>query len=159
VNMHFIRQMDLRYFGQSYELTIPTSKPFTEKVLHQTVENFHRKHRAIYGYAVKSETVELVNVKLIVVGLVEKPKLKEKPLHGKKPSEEAVISKRKVFFEQNNGYIETSVYRRERLKAGNMIDGPAVIEQYDATTVVYPSWTASVDRFGNIVLSIGNGGN
>jgi len=159
VNMHFIRQMDLRYFGQSYELRIPTSKPFTEKVLHQTVENFHRKHRAIYGYAVKSEPVELVNVKLIAVGLVEKPKLKEKPLHRKKPLEEAVIAKRKVFFEQDNSYVETSVYRRERLKAGNVINGPAVIEQYDATTLVYPDWMASVDRFGNVVLSIGNGGN
>jgi len=159
VNMHFIRQMDLRYFGQSYELTIPTSKPFTEKVLHQTVENFHKKHQAVYGYAVKSEPVELVNVKLIAVGIVEKPKLKEQPLHRKKPLEEAVIAKRKVFFEQDNGYIETSVYRRERLKAGNVINGPAVIEQYDATTVVYLGWTASVDRFGNVVLSSGNGGN
>jgi N-methylhydantoinase A len=159
VNMQFIRQMDLRYFGQSYELTVPTSKPFTEKALHQTVENFHRKHQAIYGYAVKSEPVELVNVKLTAVGLVEKPKLKEKPLHRKKPLEETVIAKRKVFFEQNNGYVETSVYRRKRLKAGTMINGPAVIEQYDATTVVYPCWTASVDRFGNVVLSIGNGGN
>jgi len=159
VNMHFMRQMGLRYFGQSYELTIPTSKPFTEKVLHQAVESFHRKHRAIYGYAVKDELVELVSVKLIAVGLVEKPKLREKPLHGKKPSKEAVIAERKVFFEQDNGYVETSVYRRERLKAGNVINGPAVIEQYDATTVVYPCWTASVDRFGNVVLSIGNGGN
>jgi N-methylhydantoinase A len=159
VNTHFIRQLDLRYFGQSYELTIPTSKPFTEKVLHQTIKNFHKKHRAIYGYAVKSEPVELVNVKLIAVGLVEKPKLKAKHLHKKKPPEEAVISKRKVFFEQDNGYVETSVYRRERLKSGNVINGPAVIEQYDATTVVYPCWTASVDRFGNVVLSIGNGGN
>jgi len=159
VNMHFMRQMGLRYFGQSYELTIPTSKPFTEKVLRQAVESFHRKHRAIYGYAVKDELVELVSVKLIAVGLVEKPKLREKPLHGKKPSKEAVIAERKVFFEQDNGYVETSVYRRERLKAGNVINGPAVIEQYDATTVVYPCWTASVDRFGNVVLSIGNGGN
>ena len=159
VNMQFIRQMDLRYFGQSYELAIPTSKRFTEKVLHQTVENFHKKHQAIYGYAVKSEPVELVNVKLVAVGLVEKPKLKEKPLHGKKPSKEAVIAKRKVFFEQDNDYVETSVYRRERLKVGNVINGPAVIEQYDATTVVYSDWTASMDRFGNIVLSIGNGGN
>ena len=91
MNMRFIRQMDLRYFGQSYELTIPTSQPFTEDVLYQTVESFHKKHTAIYGYAVKEEPVELVNIKLIAVGLVEKPKLKEQPLKG------AVIAKRKVF--------------------------------------------------------------
>ena len=159
VNMRFIRQMDLRYFGQSYELTISTFKPFTEKVLRQTVENFHKKHMAIYGYAAKDEPVELVNVKLIAVGIVEKPKLKEKPLHREKPSKEAIIAKRKVFFEQDSDYIETSIYRRERLKAGNVINGPAVIEQYDATTVVYPDWMASVDRFGNIVLSMKKGGN
>jgi len=151
--------MDLRYFGQSYELTIPTSKSFTEKVLHQTIENFHKKHMTIYGYAVKDEPVELVNIKLIAVGLVEKPKLEEKSLLGQKPSKNAIIAKRKVFFEQDNGYDEISIYGREKLKAGNVINGPAVIEQYDATTVIYSDWTASVDRFENIVLSSRNGGN
>lgn len=158
-NMHFIRQMDLRYFGQSYELTISTSKPFTKEALHKTVENFHKKHEEIYGYAVKDEPVELVNVKLIAVGTVEKPKLKEKPLHREKLAKEAVTSKRKVFFEQNNDHLETLIFRRERLTAGNAIDGPAVIEQYDATTVVYPDWVASVDGFGNIVLLVKKGGN
>lgn len=70
-----------------------------------------------------------------------------------------MIAKRKVFFEHDNDYIKTSIYRREKLKAGNMINGTAVIEQYDATTVVYPNWTASVDMFENIVLSIKKGGN
>lgn len=158
-NMHFIRQMDLRYFGQSYELAIPTSTPFTEDVLRQTVESFHKKHIAIYGYAVRDEAVELVNVRLIAVGLVEKPKLKEKPLHREKPLKEAVAAKRKVFFEQNGEYIKAPIYGREKLKAGNIINGPAVIEQYDATTVVYPDWVAKVGRFGNIVLSIKTGGN
>ena len=45
------------------------------------------------------------------------------------------------------------------MKAGNLINGPAVIEQYDATTVVYPDWTASVDQFGNLILLMINGGN
>ena len=158
VNMRFIRQMNLRFFGQSYEITVPTSKIFTEKALHQTVENFHKKHMALYGYAVKDEPVELVNVKLIATGLVEKRRLMEKSLHREKPSKETIIAKRKVFFEQNNGYVETSIYRREKLRAGNVISGPAVVEQYDATTVVYPNWVASVDRFENIVLSMENGG-
>ena len=159
VNMHFIRQMDLRYFGQSYELTIPTSKPFSEKALHQTVEDFHKKHMALYGYGVKSEPTELVNVKLIAVGLVDKPRLREKLLHGEKPSKEALIAERKVFFEQDEGYIETPIYRREKLKAGNVVNGPAVVEQYDATTVVCRDWVASVDRLENIVLSMENGRN
>ena len=158
-NMHSIRQMDLRYLGQSYELTIPTSQPFTQGILHKTVERFHRKHEAVYGYAVKDEPVELVNVKLIAVGIIEKPRLRKKPLHGEKPRKQAVIAKRKVFFEQDSGYVETLVYGRERLKAGNVIVGPAVVEQYDATTVVHPDWTASIDKFENIVLSMKKGDN
>ena len=157
--MRFIRQMDLRYFGQSYELTIPTSKPLTTEILRQTVEKFHKKHMAIYGYAVKEEPVELVNLRLVAIGLIKKPKLKEKPLSGEKPPKDAVTARRKVFFEKDSSYIETSIYQREKLKTGNRIDGPAVIEQYDATTVVYPNWTASVDKFGNIILSAKNGGN
>jgi N-methylhydantoinase A len=156
-NMRFIRQMDLRYFGQSYELTIPTSTPFTEDVLRQTAESFHKKHIAIYGYAVRDEPVELVNVRLIAAGLVEKPKLREKPLHQEEPSKKSAIAKRKVFFEQNDEYVKTTIYRREELKAGNIINGPAVVEQYDATTVVYPDWVAKVDSFGNIVLSTNTG--
>jgi N-methylhydantoinase A len=158
-NMQFIRQMDLRYFGQSYELTIPTSTQFTEDVLNRAVESFHKKHVATYGYSVRDEPVELVNVRLIATGLVEKPRLKERSLHQEQPLKEAVIGKREVFFEQQCEHIKTPIYRREKLKAGNIIGGPAVVEQYDATTVVHPDWIAAVDKFGNLVLSTGNGWN
>ena len=122
------------------------------------VESFYKKHKAVYGYAVRNEPVELVNVRLIAVGLVEKPKFKEQPLHGEEPPKEAVIERRKVFFEQCNDYVKAPIYERERLNSGNVVQGPAVVEQYDAATVVYPRWKASVDKLGNIVLSTENGG-
>jgi len=153
-NMHFIRQMDLRYFGQSYELAISTPGPFTQKALNQAIRSFHEKHNAVYGYAVREEPVELVNVKITAVGFVHKPKLKGQPLYHEKPTKKALIAKRKVFFDQNNDFIETPIFKRRSLKAGNMINGPAIIEQYDATTVVYRDWMASVDKFGNIALSM-----
>lgn len=156
--MRFVRQMDMRYFGQSYELTVSTTKPLTEKALRQTVEAFHKMHMSIYGYAAKKEPVELANVKLIAVGLVESPKPKEQPPHREKPLKDAQIAERKVFFEQDDDYVETPIFKRERLKTGNVINGPAVIEQYDATTVIYPEWTALVDGFENVVLSMKNGG-
>lgn len=156
--IHFIREMDLRYFGQSYELTVPTSKPLTEDAIKQTIENFHEKHMKIYGYAVREEPLELVNVRVKVVGFVEKPKFTEKYLYEEKPSEDAFVEKRKVFFEEMGGYIETPIYGREKLKPGNVIEGPAVIEQYDATTVVYPEWIAAVDRFENLIISMKGGG-
>jgi len=152
-HISFVHEMDLRYIGQSYELPILTSRPFTKRALHQTVEDFHKKHNAVYGYSVTSEPVELVNVRLTAIGLVEKPKLKEQPLHQEKPPKEAVIANRKVVFDRDSDYLEAPVFERERLKAGNRISGPAIIEQYDATTVVNPGWTASVDTFRNIILS------
>jgi len=158
-NMHFLRQMDLSYFGQSYELTVPTQKPLNEDVLSQTVENFHKKHMAIYGYAVKDEPVELVNIRLDSIGLVDKPPIKKKPRCGEKPLTDALIAKRNVFFEKTDGYVETSVYRREKLRSGNILEGPVVIEQFDATTVVYPDWTAFVNEFEYVVLSKKKGGN
>jgi N-methylhydantoinase A len=158
-NTRFVRQLDLRYFGQSYELTVPANTPFTDTALQKAVENFHKKHKAICGYAVLDEPVELVNLRLTTIGFVKKPKLREQPLHGEKSSEKAVITKRKVFFEQYDDYVKTPIYRREKLNSGNVVEGPAVIEQYDSTTVVYPRWKASVDKLGNLVLSTQNGGN
>ena len=157
-NMRFVRQLDLRYFGQSYELTVPATAPLTDNALGQVVESFYKKHKAVYGYAVRNEPVESVNVRLTAVGLVEKPKFKEQPLHDEEPPKEAVIERRKVFFEQCNDYVKAPVYERERLNSGNVVQGPVVIEQYDATTVVYPRWKASVDKLGNLVLSTENGG-
>ena len=153
-SISFVRQADLRYLGQSYELTVPTATPFTKETLRKTVESFHEKHKAIYGYAVENEPVELVNVKLTAVGLVEKPKLKVHITHEATPSRAALITKRQVFFEKYNDYIETPIYRREKLKSGNTILGPAVIEQYDATTLVYPEWKIIVDRFGNLTFTV-----
>jgi N-methylhydantoinase A len=153
-DVNFIREMDLRYLGQSYELTVQVSTPFTEDSINKTIEAFHEKHTRIYGYAVREEPVELVNVRVNVYGFVEKPRLKQKTLYKEEPSEDAVIGVRKVFFEKMDDYIETPIYLRDKLKAGNVIDGPAVIEQYDATTVVYPGWTARVDEYENIVISI-----
>jgi N-methylhydantoinase A len=153
--MRFLRQMDMRYCGQSYELTIPASKPFTEEVLHRTVESFHEKHRAIHGYAVKEEPVELVNAKVVAVGFVDKPRFKKQVLQGEEPSSDALTTRRDVFFEQDNSFVETLVFSRQKLRAGNVIEGPAIVEHYDSTTVVYPGWTASVDEIGNVILVMG----
>ncbi len=150
--MRFVRQMDMRYFGQSYELTIPTSRPLTEEVLNGIVEGFHSKHKAIYGYAVKEETVELVSAKVMAVGIVSKPTLKKQVLQGEDPSLEALTARRDVFFEEDNDFVDTPIFSREGLRAGNVIEGPAVVEQYDSTIVVHPGWKATVDEIGSVVL-------
>ncbi len=157
-NMRFSRQLDMRYFGQGYELTVPASNPLTERSFQRVLENYHRKHAATYGYARKEAPVEIVNARLTAVGLVKKPKKKKQKQYRKKPLKEAISTKRSVFFEKYDGFEETPVYVREKLKCGNFFSGPAVVEQYDATTVVYPGWEAEVDEFENIVLTVSERG-
>ena len=157
-NMRFSRQLDMRYLGQGYELTVPVSNPLTKRSFQRVLESYHRKHEAIFGYAREGAPVEIVNARLTAVGLVKKPKMKKHKTYGKKPPKEALSSRRRVFFEKYDGFEETPVYVREKLMCGNFFSGPAVVEQYDATTVVYPEWDAGVDGFGNLVLTVLEGG-
>jgi N-methylhydantoinase A len=152
-NMTFLRQLDIRYFGQGYELTIPVLDPLTKEEYGKVMERFHSKHEAVYGYAVREENVELVNARLVAVGIVMKPKLMKQKLCPREPSPEALLTTRNVFFEKYKDFVSCPVYVREKLKPGNIISGPAVIEQYDATTVVYPNWKARVDGFGNFLMN------
>ncbi len=153
-NMTFLRQLDLRYFGQGYELTIPVLAPLIKEEFDRVIESFHSKHEAVYGYAVREENVELVNARLVAVGVVMKPKLMKQKLCEREPSAEALLTTRDVFFEKYRDFVKCPVYTREKLKPGNMICGPAVIEQYDATTVVYPNWKTRVDGFGNFLMTL-----
>ncbi len=148
--MSFIRKLDLRYIGQAYELTVPASSPFDKRALEQVIEAFHRRHEEVYGYAAREEEVYVVNARVTAVGIVRKPKLKRYVAGGSQPPAQAVIEEREAYF--SRGYERCKVYQREKLKPGNTIEGPAVIEQYDSTTVVHPSFQATVDEFSNLVL-------
>jgi N-methylhydantoinase A len=157
-NMRFSRQLDMRYLGQSYELTVPVLDLLTEGSFQRVLDRYHHKHEAIYGYARRDAPIELVNARLTAVGLVKKPKMRKQKLYGETVPNAALATRRRVFFEQQDGAEETPVYIRELLQCGNRLAGPAVIEQYDATTVVYPAWDAEVDGFGNLVLTVAEGG-
>ncbi len=157
-NMKSSRQLDMRYLGQGYELTVPVSYPLTIRDFPQVVESYHRKHKAIYGYAREEAPLEIVNARLTAVGVVKKPKMRKQKPYGKNPPKEVLLTRRHVFFEKYETFEEAPIYIREKLRCKNSFSGPAVIEQYDATTVVYPGWEAEVDGFGNIVLTFSEGG-
>jgi N-methylhydantoinase A len=143
--MSFLRQADLRYLGQAYELTVKAPRRVDGESLVATIIGFHRRHAEAYGYSAEGEPVELVNLRLRAVGAIPKPDLKGKR-HGGKPKK---LGTRRVYFETDGGWAETPVYERG---SGGGFDGPAIVEQYDATTVVYPSWAAETDAVGNMIL-------
>jgi N-methylhydantoinase A len=142
----FRRTMDMRYRGQGYELNVDTRKPVTHSSLAESIKAFHVKHREVYGYSAEEEPAEIVNAKLRVIGLLEKPRLRRR----RRKRSDLSPDHRKVYYESLGKWVETGVHQRVALD--EFREGPAVIEQYDATTVVYPGWSYTPDDYGNLVL-------
>ncbi len=147
------RFLDVRYVGQSFELTVdyPTSRPGRARDnLARTIgESFYRAHLQRFGYADRNEPVEIVNLRLKMDLEVEKPQLEPQAVGEADPSAARVGEAEVVF---RDGAKTTSLYLREQLAAGNEIAGPALIIQMDTTTVVPTGWAGAVDPFGNLVL-------
>ena len=134
-----LRSLDMRYAGQSYELNVPG--------VGDPLEAFHRIHRRRFGYADPERPVEVVAARVRGVGRTDRPD----PVAGEPAGEDAAdarVGEREVIFP--DGPATTAVYRREALRPGNRVPGPAVIGEYTATTLVPPRFVVRVDRFGNL---------
>ncbi|HTI54111.1 MAG TPA: hydantoinase/oxoprolinase family protein, partial [Verrucomicrobiae bacterium] len=147
-----LRSADLRYHGQSFELpvTVPPG-PLSAADLLRLRDEFHAMHERAYGYAAPEDPVELVNVRLAAIGVTPKPR--RAPLaEGGASAAPALKGHRDVWFAEAAGFRSTRVLDRGKLLRGNVIDGPAIIEEPDASTLVHPGWTATVDEHGNLAL-------
>lgn len=141
------RSLDMRYEGQSYELNIPY---FTEIGAHALVQKFHAAHDRRFGYARTDAPAEVVNLRLTAAGATDKPPIQPLPLVDTDPSEAFTVQNRVVFEGET---LTTDFYRREALRPGNQIVGPAVITEFSATTVVPPNFAAVVDAYQNLILT------
>ncbi|MDT8304596.1 MAG: hydantoinase/oxoprolinase family protein [Anaerolineae bacterium] len=136
------RSLDMRYVGQSHELTV-AYQPGT------VTEAFHRAHRARYGYEQREAPVEVVTLRLQAVAAVVPPRLPRAEMGDSDPRA-ARSGQREVWF--SSGPQTATLFLRDRLRAGNRFAGPAIVVQYDTTTVVPPGWQARVDGALNLVL-------
>lgn len=149
--IRLFRFLEVRYWGQGYELSISLS-PHTIDIT-QIEQKFINTHQSIYGYSIPDEPIEIVNARVEVLGLLEKPLLPRLKERKSGSVSDAIIEYRDVYFEDSDEVIQTPIYLREKLCAGDEIQGPAVIEQYDSTTILYPRWMLRVDIYGNLILS------
>ncbi|RMG89118.1 MAG: hydantoinase/oxoprolinase family protein [Chloroflexi bacterium] len=141
--------LDMRYVGQSHELTVPLAVS-AEAGVESPVEVFHQAHERRYGYQRPEAAVELVTARLTAVFPITPPAIFAHPAQKDDPSS-ARLGTKQVWFDGQP--ITTSLYQRERLQPGNRFAGPAVVFQYDTTTVVPPGWETAVDSYGNLVLT------
>jgi N-methylhydantoinase A len=153
--MTFLRQVELRYVGQSFELTVPLpAGTVGPQAVAQVLESFHREHDRAYGYSAPDEPVEWVNLRVTAVGSIAKPRLREWADNGQPAAAvaEAQKASRSVYFAEANGAVACPIYDRYRLRPSWVVEGPAIVEEFDSTTVIHPGYRALVDRFGNLVL-------
>jgi N-methylhydantoinase A len=151
-SQRLVRGADLRYAHQSFELTCGMADGrVSQAVLEQLVAAFHREHQRLYTYDLPNAPVELVNLRVTALGIL--PKLTTPDLPGSSQSlKEALAGQRRVYFEQVGSFVETPCYARDRLAPGMVFEGPAIVDQDDATTVVFPTFRARVDAIGNLIL-------
>ena len=153
LDLIFEYSVDMRYWGQSFELNIPA--PETSKIdtnwLNQLLESFHKTHEISYGFRVDNDPIEIVNLRLTTIRKISQPKIK-KLLKQKIDSSYAMKGIRPVYFGSNNEKDQTPVYNRKNLSPKTTFNGPAIIEEPDSTTVIPPKWNVNVDDFGNLIL-------
>jgi N-methylhydantoinase A len=152
-DISFLRQVDMRYVGQSYELTVPLpAEQLDASKIDRVLEQFHIEHDRAYGYSAPTEPVEFVNLRLTAIGKIAKPRLRE--LEGNNTDIAAAQkATRSVYFAESDGYVECPIYDRYLLGPGSILTGPAIVEEIDSTTVIHPGYSAQVDRFGNLILT------
>ena len=144
------RFLDLRYLGQSFELTIDCPPPTRRGELRRSIaDSFYKAHLQRFGYADRAEPVEVVNLRLKLELEMEKPRLAPEPMGPPDPAAARIDQVEVVF---RHGPLPTPLYQRENLHAGNRVQGPALLLQMDTTIVVPPEWGGSVDPFGNLLL-------
>jgi N-methylhydantoinase A len=145
------RFADLRYVGQSYELEVPLPETVGEAGVRQAAEAFNTLHERVYGHSRPTQPVEFVNLRTVHSAPLPKPRLTPPSRGG--TLEQARRGTRPAYFEEAGGFLEAPIYLREALPQGQTIVGPAIIEQPDTTTVVYPGQSCRVDPAGNLLIT------
>ncbi len=150
----FNRYADMRYLGQEHTVKVPVPDgDWSGEHLQEIVETFHQLHEQNYTFRLDDTETEIVNLHVTAFGKVEKPEFKKRETSTS--LEDAKIETREVYFENPKGWVHTDVYNRELLPANETIQGPAIVEEKAAVTVLYQGQTLKVDGYGNLIIETG----
>ena len=147
------RSADMRYVGQEHAVTVDIPLDvFRNQDREAFKRHFDELHEKRYGYASPKESAEIVSLRSSVSGVLRKPAAEAVPSGGNDPSA-AANGSRPVYFAET-GFASTPTFKRELLKAGNVVEGPALIEEHASTTVLHPGDVMTVDALGNLVIDV-----
>jgi N-methylhydantoinase A len=154
-HMLLVRSADLRYFGQASEVRVDVPAGVLDRAAADVaVDRFHAAHDKTFGYSYRTSrpphAIEWVNVRVTGIGPIERPPLRAVRASMSGGVERALSGHRRVYFDAAR--VDTPIYDRARLQPGDRLPGPAILEEFGSTTVVFPSLDAQVDDFGNLLL-------
>jgi N-methylhydantoinase A len=140
------RFVTIRYVGQWRSLSIAFAEGQT---LGGLLDAFHEQHRREFAYAQEERPVEFFGIRVTGIGKLQKPVLPKLPGGIGCPVASAT---RRVWFDDAAGFVETPIYQRAEFRAGQLFDGPAIVEQLDSTTVIPPACQVHVEANGSLLL-------
>jgi N-methylhydantoinase A len=150
------RALDMRYVGQEHVVTVDIPMELFGRQDRGAIKAlFDTVHEQRYGTSAPAERAEVASLRTTVTGVVRKPPLEEIAKGDATPPKAADTGVRQAYFNGAGGFVATPTFARAALLAGNCIAGPALIEEHASTTVALPGDSVEVDRFGNLVITIG----
>ena len=151
------RAADMRYVGQEHAVSVDLPDDyFRDRDRKGIKKHFDEVHAVRYGTSAPAEPADLVSLRITVTGLMKKPSPRQVAEGGKAPEKDALLRAKAVYFGGAGKFVDTPVYARAKLRRGNEIEGPALIEEHASTTVLAPGDRLTVDAFGNLVIAIGS---
>jgi len=151
-----IFSLDMRYVKQYHEVNVKiTREEIKGENIELAAEKFHPEHNRLYGYSLEEEgtPVELINLRLLSVGKTVKPRFQQEEYDGEDPAK-AFKKKRKIYLPVEKEFKEVPVYDGHRLRYGNKVDGPAIIEQINTTTLVFSEFCVLCDKYGSYTMYV-----
>lgn len=150
----FSRFVDMRYLGQEHTVKVPvTNMDWTEESIAEIIERFHDLHEQNYTFKLPETPAEIVNLHLTGFGKVDKPVLRTLKIEGKAVNS-ALKENRLVYF-RDSGWTSTDVFYRQDMEPEMRIEGPVIIEEQSATTVIYSGQSIEMDSYGNLIIDTG----
>jgi len=145
------RSLEMRYVGQIHECTVNIDFfEITEETLENIKEAFHNRHEELYTYSEKDSPVELVNIESTIYGRIDRPNYSE--LENKGQINDALKISRNLIFSEKGNVLKTPVYDGNKLSPGNLIDGPAVVEEDTTTLVIENGWFLELHKSGTYII-------
>lgn len=153
-SIQHVYSLDMRYIKQYHEVNVEITKEEVESGnIDRIMSRFHPEHNRLYGYSLEEQKtpIELINLRLLSIGKTIKPRFGQEDYDGKDASK-ALKKRRQVFLPLEGTFKEVSVYDGYKLRYGNKVEGPAIIEQVNTTTFLTPEYSVLCDRFGSYTV-------